>query len=332
MPAQLEQEKNFGWSTAPAYEGVLSDDGHSERTDDEEVAATAAELGRVDLGDDPSADEDGPPVVFVAESATNEVPPLPPAADEYAGSGWDIDVNEPSISLNIPPPPLDSESPSNGTPSDPLAYDDGGWGVSPALLVDPKAALFPLTSGETDSVAILSHPCESYTPAGEELSLRRVVAVSPTSTEKYPELADHELARSKTGLGALVLDRWTPVPSSFTDILSNAPANSMGIAPSDAYLGSERDTIVVWVNELAVKDRIRAGMGIFGKFIWVSKKAEGGSVAKGDRGFWFVEVEDVIAEVSSLCHTRRINPGADRLSACPLQYWLGPDGSSAAAV
>lgn len=306
--AQFEQEQNHGWSTPAPNQDAPSNDLNGDVQP--AITSTAEDVGDLHLeddDDDSESDANVPPVVVVAESAAEAIPSPPSDSDEPAGSGWDIDPADAALTLSFAPP-LAADSPSTGTPTtepaaDPLAYDDGGWGVSPSLLVDPKAALFPSTALQARSIAFLSGPEEAYSPAGDELSLRRVVATPSSSLEMFPQLANHELVRSGKALGPLVLERWEPMPQPFVDHIAVAPISAKGAPPPHAYLGGEKELMVVWVDQEAVKDTLRAGMGIFAKYVWVERRSDGGGNAEAG-GFWFVDaVQDVIAEVSRISYT-----------------------------
>lgn len=129
-------------------------------------------------------------------------------------------------------------------------------------------------------------------------------------------MASHELVREERTtprLGALVLEKWEPVVAPFGEIIAEEEeAASRGgerktSAPRDAFEEGEGERIVVWVDEEAVKGKVREGMGIFGRFVWVGRDEEG---EKGKGGFWFVDVvEALIAEVSRSVLFRRMCEG-----------------------
>ncbi|KAL7409205.1 hypothetical protein BDY24DRAFT_226154 [Mrakia frigida] len=267
--------------------------------------------------DAPAAEPEPEPVIFLSSTSEPLLEDSEPELSSTGGSGWELDPNERLHSLSFAPPLSalpDDPSSLSATPTTTSAggvdnnqlFDDGGWGVSQALLIDPKKALFPPSNGGGGSTSgtYLTKPFESYTKIHSRLSLFRIVSVPPaSSTSSCPSVASHELVREERTtprLGALVLEKWEPVVAPFGEIIAEEEeAASRGgerktSAPRDAFEEGEGERIVVWVDEEAVKGKVREGMGIFGRFVWVGRDEEG---EKGKGGFWFVDVvEALIAE------------------------------------
>ena len=325
-----------------------------EDLDDQDDAALATETEKLNLETQPppslvvvvepptstSTSSETEPLVFLSSSTSD--PLLTSSSSELssptndsptAGSGWDLDPNEPLHSLSFAPPLADestfiplplntSSSSSSATPTTAvgagdsnanlLDFDDGGWGVSPALLIDPIKALFPSSSSPSSDTksTYLTHPQTSYNPLHSQLSLLRIV-----STSLPPSLASHELRTNNPQLGVLILEPWgnpESIPAPFGEIIALEATNrakeegEKTVAPKDAFVSAEEgedggggERIGVWVEEEAVKGKVRAGMGIFGRFVWVGREEEEGE-GEGLGGFWFVDiVENLIAEVSS---------------------------------
>lgn len=201
-PSQLIVEKTNGWSTPspdpiPEKANPTSDlaqqvDSLALRDDDPSSSLVIVELptanARKDTnGSTSSSPPPTEPIVFLSSTAAE---PPPSSPDDEAdpsgcsGAGWSLSSSEPLHSLSFEPPL--ANTPYSASPfSTPLGvgaaapFDDGGWGVSPALLVDPRGALFPSSKDATAST-FLSHPEQEYHPKlPGELMLLRVVAVPP---------------------------------------------------------------------------------------------------------------------------------------------------------